>query len=136
MGWSALYHSSLTKPVAEAVRRNDVEDPPRDPAVLFHCERGYFLVEAVILELCKQCLKVLHMKRTAVLRRVATVFREPNLDLVASKNSRFVRCVAARNHAESEHGFVERQSRDKVAHRKIHVVALVTVGFLERCCHE
>ena len=40
---------SLTKPVAEAVRRNHVEHLPRDAVPLFDVELREFLVEAVDL---------------------------------------------------------------------------------------
>jgi hypothetical protein len=46
-----------------------------------------------------------------------------------------VRAVAARQQAETEDGFVERQGRRQVADGKIHVVALVARRFFENWLH-
>src|SRR5437667_1370196 len=126
---------SLTEPVTQAVRSDDIEYFPRDVVVLFDVELGKFLAEPVRVELREQRLEVLDMEGTTVLRGIAAVFCESDLDLVAGKHGRVVRRVAARQHSEAEHGFVEGQGGSKVPHGEMHVVALVAPCFLENCLH-
>src|SRR5262245_45900615 len=75
------------------------------------------------------------MKRTTVLRGVATIFREPHLNLVARQHRRLVRRRASRFDSKTEYGFIERQRRVQVGDRQVHVVALIAKGLLERSLH-
>jgi hypothetical protein len=73
---------SLTEPVAKTVRRDDVEDLPCDAAPLFPVEPGELLVEAVGIKLGEQRREVLHVEGTTVLRGIAAIFCEADLDVV------------------------------------------------------
>lgn len=59
---------SLAEPVAEAIRRDDVEHPPRDVGMLLDVELRDLLQQPVRLELVEQRLQPLHVECTAVLR--------------------------------------------------------------------
>src|SRR5947207_1980358 len=85
----------LAEPVAQAIRGDDVEHLPRRVAAALDLEVGEFLLETVGLELRKQRLDIVHMERAAVLRRIATVFHEANLNVIASQDSRWMRRVRA-----------------------------------------
>src|SRR5206468_12415146 len=84
----------------------------------------------------EQRLEVLHVEGTTVLRGIAAVFRETDLNLIANEHGRFARCVVARQQSEAEDSFIKRQGCRKVRHGEIHVVALITERFLERSLHD
>ena len=62
--------------------------------MFFGAELGEFLLEPVGLEFCEQRLQALHVEGTAVLRGIAAVFRESDLNLVADQYGRLVWCLA------------------------------------------
>src|SRR5262245_28561143 len=100
---SGLARLTLAKPIAEAVRSDDVKHFPIRAVVLLGVEFGDFFSQTFGLEFLKQIGKILHVKCTAVLRRIAAVFRQSYLDVVTTQHGRLVRCVAARQDLEAEH---------------------------------
>src|SRR5262249_16757645 len=132
---SPLICPSLAEPITKAVRGNDVENLPRGPVVLFDGILGQLLLESVGLEFREQCLEVLDVKGTTVLRGISAVFGKPNLNLVPDEHGCVAWDVAARLYPEAEDGFVEWQGRCKVSHGKIHAIALVAICLFESCTH-
>src|SRR5437868_5802773 len=120
-----LTRLSLAKPVAQPVRRDNVEHFPRDAIALLRLELRKFFCQTMRLELREQRVETFHMERTTVLRRIAAVFRQSDLNLVASQHGRLMRRVGSRQHMEAEHRFVERHGCREVAHWEVHVVSLV-----------
>ena len=93
-----LFRLPFPEPVTQAIGCDDVEHFPGAVVASFDVELGEFFVEAVGLELRKQRLDLRHVEGTAVLRRVAAIFRESDLDLVPGEYRRLGaerRCVTA-----------------------------------------
>src|SRR5262245_48094624 len=99
---------AFAEPVAQTVRCDGVEDLPGGAAVLFDAERGLILGQAVCLELGERRGRAVDLERAAVLRRIAAVFSQADLDAVSREDRRFVRRLAPRRDAKPHDRFVER----------------------------
>ena len=72
--------SALAEPIAQAVGGDDVEHAPGNVGMLLGPEFRELLLQAIGLEFGEQRIQSRHVERTAVLRRVAAVLGEPDLD--------------------------------------------------------
>src|SRR5688572_19627467 len=98
---------TLAEPVAKAVGSDYIEHLPRGLAVSFNVELGQLFLQTVGAKLRKQLLDAVHVEGTTVLRGIAAVLCQPDLNLVTCQHRRFVRRVVARQKSEAEYGLVE-----------------------------
>ncbi len=75
------------------------------------------------------------MEGAAILRRVAAILDQLDLDVIAREERRLRWRIALRLHCEAEHAFVERDRGRHVGDRKVQRIALVAKSLVESSAH-